>query len=247
MILIFNHKLHFLDSNILLNKVISYQDEEYWCYLYFKEDSFSKITSIRVYKECGGVLNKHRRYVRKYLFYIKKILNNKNNRIITTESIKQSFNDDIREDDDFTQNEKNQIFNLVESITKSFSLEIKDLIEDYSEDKFKKYDEDIKNIFKQAIEVLNLICKKQVSLFEENLFQKNESKYHGNLLKIGIHKPDNQHVLDCCSLSKYYEEDLAFITDDTGILEHKYEINKMLGICIFRPKNYYTDNTHRYL
>lgn len=237
-----NTKIHFLDTNILLGKILP-DDNKYnykICNLYFGYD-FKRYISENVELESEKVLNRLRRVSSKiYKYFLRYDLQNINPLKIENHinTIKNSF---LKEYDgeSYPENIKhNKFIGIVKDLFNWFYEEFKDVLFVNTDESFKNLKETITSTFRKANEDL----KSLISTLEKskNNSSENTENFEENLNDKDLHKADIYILLDCYNTFKNLKDIVAFITQDKVILQRKEDINNIFDINfpIYFPNDY---------
>lgn len=222
-----NYNEHFLDSNIIIGKILEWDHSNFACCEYI-EKPINKNTSPTVYKECKRVFSRNKLIQKDFL--------NELNTFLEDEGI----NDFNRQLSSFKNNyitNKHSSFHLskikFENIVNGFVRDCYDRIHSSMQNYFDyiQFLGDIDEAFKKAAQELNFICYGRTLQIQIHTCP---LSYEPHLLdKLGsweIHDPDSTIILDCHHVqTNNIHEDVAFITSDGDIIDAKTNIETMLS------------------
>ena len=223
---------HFLDSNILLGKILPKNDDNISilpkednhsiCQLYFEYEC-ERYISKRVKEESLNVVNRLRRISLKLLDHVQIFAETNYINPIKIDfiihSLKKEFLNKYK-DEDYPEGVKKEKFNNIvndlfvtfDNVFREELLGYNNKIEDFKKDTigtFRIYSKNLSNLFN--------------SLNIGEFYKEGEnSQYEGDIHNLGIHHSDKLILLDCYYLAKNkLKSNVAFITQDKVIVSNK--------------------------
>lgn len=232
----YSYNKHFLDSNILIGRVILWDNFNNDCNNYF-EKKWSRNTSERVYEECEKVISRYRKLQGHFLESFKEYLDGTNKKKLMFEFdsrfnsfVSHYIRTNLREGNSFDLPEdkfKNSVLN--------FTGECSELIRNaVITSSYESLVLECRYYFNDAIEELESVCYDSdiVTTISESFetYDGVYPRYEKKLKDMGIHKPDNRIILDChYFMENEFGENTAFITKDKTILKARPKIEKLLN------------------
>jgi hypothetical protein len=242
---------HFLDSNILLGKILHRADDNSIlpkenvnknysiCQLYFEHEC-KRYISKRVENESKNVFNRLRRISLKLLDFVQSYAKSNNINPLKIDSVihflKKNFLNKYKDFPEGVKKEKfnniiEGLFNTYDNVFREELLSYNNKIEDYKKnttDAFKIYSKDLNNLI--------------TILINGEFYHEGEStQYEEDIGNFGIHHADKLILLDCYYLAKYnLNTVVAFITQDSNIISNESNIQSVFDINfpIFNPNKH---------
>ena len=213
---------HFLDSNILLGRILGEEHTEKYRN-YFAHD-IDRYISIRVKKECENVINRLKRLSLRFISYIMDIArSNQNINLMGIDQLmnkmKMDFIKIFNEKSYYEGLDKEKFVKIVTDLLNDWYDNLKDDFIHGTSINSKKIKNNIKVTYREANKSLkNIFSNLNIGQY----YQKEDNNLFEEKIKnIGIHKSDNCILLDCYVLSKnHLNEKVAFITQDQKICEN---------------------------
>lgn len=217
---------HFLDSNILIGKVLQWDTAHSDCSIYFSSN-YNKNISDKVYEECETVFSRFRRgqkrFIREFLNFFgdKDILSFDRSLTYFTKKF-------VREKAEYFQLNIEKFRKIITNFVNECRNDIFQSVIDQSVIFCQKID----RAFDSAIDELDQICLKGLVTLHPGFPKSYSSHYPGvtiDITNLGIHYKDALIIMDSHHLRmKFIKNDLIFVTSDKTILHHTNNIEKLL-------------------